>query len=124
MTGEGWILGGLFVVQRGGAIEYESPELTFGDAAPLDEVFEAAASASSKAGPEPEPETQPELEPAASGSWFGPGGADQELPPVDDLDWLDDSATAWTQDASLAPPVVPEPELCGDSPSTSAPPPV
>jgi len=124
MKGEGFILGGLFVIRRGGAVEYESPELTFGDAPPLDEVFAAAATAAAAAAKiEPAPLQLSELGKRASVSWDDgwemaaakiepepepePEPAALELLPVRDLDWLDESTTAWTQDASLSPLVLP-----------------
>lgn len=45
LTGEGWILGGLYVVRRGGDVEYGHQETTFGDTAPLPTIMLAASAA-------------------------------------------------------------------------------
>ena len=45
LSGEGWILGGLYVVRAGGEIVFQHRESTFGDIAEVDDILEAARSA-------------------------------------------------------------------------------
>jgi hypothetical protein len=45
LRGEGWILGGLYVVRAGGEVELQHRESTFGDIAEVEDVMEAAARA-------------------------------------------------------------------------------
>lgn len=60
LTGEGFIMGGLYVVDRSGSVKYTFVEETFGDHAPLDDVIAAAQAAAAvdqrPAAVEPAPE--------------------------------------------------------------------